>query len=48
MEQTPADNDLLNALNLVPHPKPSAEVTSVLTPSDVNSVNGERVELRRS
>lgn len=45
MEQTPGDNDLLNALNLVPHPKPPAEVTSEPAPSDVN---GEQVALRRS
>ena len=42
MEQGPADNNLLNALNLVPNPKPLTEVTSEPTPSDVN---GEHVKV---
>ena len=35
MDQSRADSNLLNALNLVPNPKPSTEVTSDQAPSDV-------------
>lgn len=37
MDQSGADNNLLNALNLVPNPKPTTEVTSEQTPTE----NGE-------
>ena len=40
MEQGPADNNLLNALNLVPNQKPLTEVTSPSEPPP-SDVNGE-------
>ena len=43
MDQSPADNNLLNALNLVPNEKPITEATSEPTPSTENqAVEGER------
>ena len=40
MDHSSAENSLLNALNLVPNPKPPTEVTSEPTPSTVGGEFG--------